>query len=140
MARTQEIYHWSGLIDIFSVCMQAKCIAPKCAAIMNIFKVSEAKFCKICRDLNILKCTCANSKGACERRYHYYVIINYVIINIRQIPNFLLGNCVETRRPDIRKMTGNQYGKTFYIFLLFCTRNIKKEIFRVDIKLCQHGS
>jgi hypothetical protein len=28
----------------------------------------------------------------------------------------------------------------FYIFYNIAQRNIKKEIFRIDIELCQHGS
>jgi hypothetical protein len=37
-------------------------------------------------------------------------------------------------------ITVHQCGKMFYIFYNIAQRNIKKEIFRVDIELRQHGS
>jgi hypothetical protein len=45
-----------------------------------------------------------------------------------QFPRVLIYNCLSIRK------------NVLYIFYNIAQRNLKKEIFRVDIKLCQHGS
>ena len=50
-------------------------------------------------------------------------------------------NCVETRRPEGGVFSLRKYVlPPVYIFYNIAQRNKKKEIFRVDIELCQHGS
>jgi hypothetical protein len=45
-----------------------------------------------------------------------------------QFPRVLIYNCLSIRK------------NVLYFFYNIAQRNLKKEIFRVDIKLCQHGS
>ena len=111
-------------------------------------KIFKRSYCAVLRAFSF--------KKQCHfNKYRTFSVLIYSYINT------IVGigktrNCVESQTPEGRSVftqsrvfpistrvdiTVYQYGKKFYIFFYnIAQRNIKKEIFRVDIELYQHGS